>query len=164
MKLAFKGEFPKRTAIVVVVLALLATVVTGREKPSVAVTEPAAKIETKIEAAEDIDVEKLVRREGEGTKADPFAARTFAPEPAAAGAQAPQKPTAPPLPFKYLGKAIENGKLSVFLARGEDSYSVEPGTKIGGEYRVDKVSETAVTFTYLPLKTKQTLDIPAVNP
>ena len=163
MKFAFKGEFPKRTAGVVVVLALLATVVAGREKPSIPAIEPAAKIQTKIEASEDIDVEKLVRKESEGTKADPFAARTFAPA-AAAGPQAPEKPTAPPLPFTYLGKAIENGKLSVFLARGEDSYSVEAGTKIDAEYRVDKVSETAVTFLYLPLKTKQTLDIPAVNP
>ena len=51
----------------------------------------------------------------------------------------------------------------MFLARGEDSFSVHGGQKLDAEYRVDKVSETAVTFTYLPMKTKQTLDIPAVN-
>lgn len=163
MKLSFKGQLPKRAAIVVVVLGLLASVVAGREKPSLGVLEPAARVDTKIEAREDIDVEKLARAESEAVRTDPFAARSFGAPSAASGAQAPHKPTAPPLPFKYLGKALENGKLSVFLARGEDSYSVESGSKIDGEYRVEQVSETAVTFVYLPLKSRQTLDISAVN-
>jgi hypothetical protein len=91
---------------------------------------------------------------------DPFARRSFAPKAEAA-------PTAPPLPFRYVGKMIEDGRLEVFLARGEESYSVTAGSKrgekLGTEYRVDKVTENRVTFTYLPLKIQQTLEIPAVN-
>jgi hypothetical protein len=35
---------------------------------------------------------------------------------------------------------------------------VSPGQRIG-EYRVDKVTEAEVVFTYLPLKTKQSLPL-----
>jgi hypothetical protein len=76
-------------------------------------------------------------------------------------------PTAPPLPFRYLGKMIEDGELQVFLARGEESYTLREGQKKGQkvdeQYRVDKVTGNQVTFTYLPLKIQQTLEIPAVN-
>jgi hypothetical protein len=95
--------------------------------------------------------------------ADPFARRSFAPAQGASQAADATTPAAPPLPFAYLGKAIEDGKLEVFLSRGEQSYSVRAGQKIDGEYRIDKVTQNSVSFTYLPLKTRPTLDIPAVN-
>jgi hypothetical protein len=40
---------------------------------------------------------------------------------------------------------------------------VRAGDKLDGYYRVAKVTESTVTFVYLPMKTKQTLEIPAVN-
>ncbi len=171
-----------RIALPVVALGLIASVVVGREKPSEAPQEPVARMNTRIAPAEkplsdaDLDPARLVRpalEEGKVTAdANPFSRRSFEPPQAAAGAaagapEAPAPPEAPPLPFTYLGKVIEDGKLSVFLARGEDSYSItagqKRGQKIGNEYRVDKVTESSVSFTYLPMNTKQTLDIPAVN-
>jgi Tfp pilus assembly protein PilP len=89
---------------------------------------------------------------------DPFAPRSFS-RPEAGGQPAkPQKPVAPPLPFRYLGKMIEDGKLNVFLARGDESLAVRAGQKLG-EYRVDKVTDSEIVFTYLPLKTKQSLPL-----
>ena len=41
--------------------------------------------------------------------------------------------------------------------RGEELISVAEGQKLG-DYRVDKVGESSIAFTYLPLKTKQRLD------
>jgi hypothetical protein len=164
-----------RVAVPIAVLALIASVVTGRERPSAAVVEPAARINARVEAKQpdakeqELDLSQLVRPaqdEGGQPGANPFARRSFAPNAAPQAAQA-AAPEAPPLPFRYVGKMIEDGKLAVFLSRGEDSYSVHAGQKRGQkideQYRVDKVTETSVTFTYLPLKTKQTLDIPAVN-
>jgi hypothetical protein len=140
-------------------IGLLASVVAGREKPSApALVEPAARIETRIE----LDLARLENRSGgEEAKADPFAQRSFAPPQARAPERAapPPKPTAPPLPFAYLGKVIEDGKLSVFLARGDENLSVSAGDTIGGEYRVDAVTESEIRFTYLPLKTKQSLPL-----
>ena len=132
----------------------VASTTAGREKPAApAVVEPAARLEARIE----LDLTKLEERAHEGAKADPFAQKSFAP-PAEAAPPPPAKPTAPPLPFAYLGKVIEDGKLAVFLARGEESLSVKAGDTVG-EYRVDAVTENEIRFTYLPLKTKQSLPL-----
>jgi hypothetical protein len=158
-KLDMRKYARRDVAIVLAALALLGGVVMGREKPAVELVleKPSAPV------VEDIDISRLQRPESAKPVADPFAQKSFAPAPQQQGAPQEAKPSVPPLPFKYLGKAIEDGKLEVFLARGEDSYSVRAGQKIGDEYRVDKVTEKAVTFTYLPMKTKQTLDIPEVQ-
>ena len=47
--------------------------------------------------------------------------------------------------------------------RGADHYHVAPGQVIDRTYRVERVTETAVTFTYLPLGTRQVLAVPALN-
>lgn len=164
-----------RVAVPVLALGLIASVVTGRERPATSAAEPAARIDTRLQASPraeemDLDLSKLARG-AEETKpedarpVDPFARRSFSPrEPGPQAAHAPAAaPSAPPLPFVYLGKAIEDGKLEVFLSRGDKSYSVHAKQKLDDEYRIDKVTETSITFTYLPLKTRQTLDIPAVN-
>ena len=143
-------RFLKPFGLAVAVLALLASVVAGRERPTLA-------LET-ARPAEGLDLSKLERAAaGAVPGADPFAPKNFSP------AQAPQqaaraRPEAPALPFRYLGKLIEDGKLSVFLANGAESLSVAAGDRIG-EYRVDKVTESEVQFTYLPLKTKQSLPL-----
>jgi len=161
-----------RLAIPVLALVLVASVVTGREKPASVPPEPVRKMTSRIEVQDaDLDLEALRRPQREEGKvaaaADPFARHSFAPAPAPQqhAAAAPAAPVVPPLPFKYLGKVIEDGKLPVFLARGDDSFSLEAGRKqkLDEQYRVDKVTESAVTFTYLPMNARQTLDIPAVN-
>jgi hypothetical protein len=165
----FQRDLPPRAGIAVVALVMLAGVVTGREKPAEApVVEPVARINTKVEAVEDLDLRKLDVREKEMNlgSADPFAQRSFAPSAppqAKEGKSAPEKPVAPALPFKYVGKIIDEGKLSVFLTRGDDSYSVKAGESIDGEYRVEKITDSSVTFVFLPLKTRQELQIPVVN-
>jgi hypothetical protein len=169
----FSRREAMRLAIPVLALVLVASVVTGREKPSSAPVEPVRKVSSKVEVSDaDLDLELLKRPQREegkvGTAGDPFARNSFAPPQAvqqAAQAAPPQPPQAPDLPFKYLGKVIEDGKLSVFLARGDDSFSLQAGKKqkLDEQYRVDKVTESSVTFTYLPMNARQTLDIPAVN-
>ena len=164
-KKAFSRKQILRAAIPIAGLALIASVVAGRERPSVpAPAEPARQIDARVRASDDLDLDKMFRAENDDARpvVDPFARKSFSPEPAAAEAPA-QPPAAPPLPFRYVGKMIEDGKLAVFLSRGDDSYSVHSGQKIDAQYRVDKVSRTQVVFTYLPLKTRQTLDIPSVN-
>lgn len=159
-----------RIAVPVAVLALIASVVAGRERPAGPAVEAAPRAQQRIQT-EELDLSKLFRTEEAEQSAapavDPFARRSFAPAARPQQAAAPAAPVAPPLPFRYVGKLIEDGRLQVFLARGEDSFSVSAGGKRGqkldGDYRIDQVTETKIVFTYLPLKTRQTLDIPAVN-
>ncbi|MEA3195183.1 MAG: hypothetical protein QOD26_3516 [Betaproteobacteria bacterium] len=147
----------KPAGIAVTVLALLASVVAGRERPATVAAEPAARIDSRVQLGE-LDLSKLERAApGTAPAADPFAPKSFAP-PQAQQSATPAKPQAPELPFRYLGKLIEDGKLSVFLANGAESLTVTAGAKIG-DYRVDKVTESEIQFTYLPLKTKQSLPL-----
>lgn len=140
----------KPFGIAVAVLALLASVVAGRERPGITAT-----IEAPVSS---IDLSRLDRAKADAPAADPFAPKNFAPQQPEQRAAAPAKPEAPPLPFRYLGKLIEDGKLSVFLANGEESVTAKSGERIG-DWRVDKVTENEVQFTYLPLKTKQSLPL-----
>jgi hypothetical protein len=69
----------------------------------------------------------------------------------------PPPPQAPPLPFTYMGKLIDDGRIVVFLTQGEDNYVVRPGDTIDRTYRVDAVTEESLSLTYLPLGQKQQL-------
>ena len=102
--------------------------------------------------------------------ADPFAA-----PPAAATAPRPvaprvlpvvapvvtPAPSAPPLPFKFLGRVSGEANSSrpqtVFLALGKQVLRVQVGDTLMGQYRVDALEEGAVRFTYLPLSEQQSL-------
>ena len=161
MNLAFlKTDLPKRATLAVLALVLVASVVTGREKPSLAVVEKVSRIETKVEVGDDIDLSKLERSAAQGApQNDPFARRSFAPPVQQVASAEPAKPLAPPLPFRYMGRLIENGKTEVFVLRGDDIISIAPGQKIDADYRVDAVTETAIRMTYLPLKTRQSLEL-----
>ena len=141
-----------RIAFFVLSLALLAGVVVGREKPleNLLTRKPPSEL--------DIDLSRLEKRETEMPASDPFARRSFGAPPAEQAA-APARPEAPPLPFRYMGKVIEDGKTEILLLRGADHFSVAAGQKIDAEYRLDKVSASALTFTYLPMKQKQTLEL-----
>ena len=143
----------RRIAIAVGAAVLVAGVVAGRERPALEL------VETRAAAAQTALDEVDSGKPDEATLPlnDPFAMRNFAPR------QEPQpvqqaKPTAPPLPFKYFGKLTEGGKTETFVMQGDDLISIAAGQKIG-EYRVDKISEASIAFTYLPLRTQQTLDL-----
>ena len=69
------------------------------------------------------------------------------------------KPTAPRLPFKYIGKLIENDVIKLFLMEGEALHIVSQGDKIGKNYRLKQVDEQQISLLYLPLNTTQTMSI-----
>ena len=151
----------KKVLVLIAVVGAAASVVAGREQSSYSAPRAsAARSDTRAVATEQINLSKLQARADEGAKLDAFAPRNFEPPapPAAEGqAQAPAKPAGPPpLPFKYAGRMIDGPKLEIFLEQGQEFIAVEPGQRIG-EYRLDKVTDEQIVFTYLPLKTKQTL-------
>ena len=141
-----------KIAFVVASLALLAGVVVGRETPTQVI------IEGKKQEA-DFDLARLERRQAEPPAGDPFAPRSFGAPEAAAVAVAQPKPEAPAMPFRYMGKVLDNGQLEILLLRGDEHFVVRPGQKIDAEYRLDKATASALTITYLPMKARQTLEI-----
>ena len=102
------------------------------------------------------------RREGEGEPGkkaealgiDPFRAKSWyvAPPP-----PPPPKPTAPPLPFKYVGQLVEEGETRVFITSQNRQLVIKVGDTVDGSYAVEEISPGQVVFVYLPLKERQVL-------
>jgi len=70
----------------------------------------------------------------------------------------PPKPTAPPLPFTYMGSYAPNGSKPVFfLTQGDRVYDVHIGDTLDNTYTVDAFNNGALTFTYKPLNQQQQL-------
>ena len=171
MKIALpRTQAAKGATAIAVTLIAIAGVVTGREKPALEIVEAKQPKAETVAAERQIDLEKLQRSASAALGVDPFAPRSFAPRPARqAGAPgegngaAAQPPAAPALPFTYFGRLTENGKTEVFVMRGDDVISISAGQKIDDEYRVDAVSESSIVFTYLPLKTRQSIELGEAN-
>jgi len=72
-------------------------------------------------------------------------------------------PTAPPLPFKFLGKQKIGNEIKVFLAEGQKTLVVAESTKIGSQYVVESISPPKMTLVYLPLNIKQDIAIGVFN-
>lgn len=69
----------------------------------------------------------------------------------------PPPPTAPPMPFSYLGRYEEAGRLIILLVRGERIYTVSQGEVIESTYRVERLAGGWLEMTYLPLNIKQSI-------
>jgi hypothetical protein len=95
-----------------------------------------------------------------GKQCEPLPAATFMPVRLALQAPAqPSAPSAPPLPFRYIGKLVQDGRAEIWLMRGERHFSVAPGDSLGRDYRVEQVTDTEVLITYLPLNVQQSLPL-----
>jgi len=112
------------------------------------------------ERVPELRLELLGSRTSPAPAGDPFQARSWAPPP---DAEAPRRrlppppPQAPPLPFAYMGKLVEDATTTVFLSRQDRNYVVRAGDTIEGTYRVERVADDGLVVTYLPLKIQQTL-------
>ncbi|PWF40453.1 secretion system X translation initiation factor [Massilia glaciei] len=70
---------------------------------------------------------------------------------------APVQPSAPPLPFTFMGKLVEAERLTVFLVKQERVYMASEGDVIDDTYKLEKIEPGRLTLLYLPLKTVHTL-------
>jgi len=71
----------------------------------------------------------------------------------------PVAPSAPPLPYSYIGKKSEGGVWEVYLALGEEIRVAKPNTVMDQHYRVDRIAPPTLALTYLPLNQAQNMSI-----
>lgn len=69
----------------------------------------------------------------------------------------PPQPVAPPLPFTYLGKMMEEDKITVYVTNAGRNYALKGGEVIDGIYTVQSIDSQKIIFNYIPLKTEQIL-------
>lgn len=107
-----------------------------------------------------LSLNQLGHRDPKDTDIDPFPSTNwFVPPPPPPPALPPQ-PTAPPLPFQYVGKLEEiGGNTIVYLAKGNESFAISPGDKFDDNYQFVSVEQGQMLITYLPLSIKQRLPI-----
>ena len=96
------------------------------------------------------------------SKAPLFETRSWQPPPPKIVAQKPPPPpppTAPPMPYRFVGRMLQDGQVFVFLAKGDSVVTVKQGDTLDGVYRVESVTETQVALTYTPLGQQQTIAV-----
>src|SRR5712691_277722 len=96
--------------------------------------------------------------------ADPFSAQSWLPrrKPAVVSS-APPEPVTPPLPYRFAGQFHRESGIEVYVARGEEIFPVKEGDTLDGQYKVDSVSATEVSFIYLPSGARQTIQFSALR-
>ena len=95
---------------------------------------------------------------------DPFGRQDWTPPPPPPPKPGPPPPpVAPPLPFTFIGKSLEEGKWEVYLASGERTHIAVEGGVIDGAWRVERIAPPLLTLTYLPLNQVQQLNIGAFD-
>jgi hypothetical protein len=118
----------------------------------------------RADAVPEVRLDLLGKRAAVAPAGDPFRAQSWEPpveQRVRRAAPPPPPPQAPPIPFAYMGKLVDEGTTTVFLARADRNYVVRAGDTIDGTYRIEKVGDEALEFVYLPLKAKQTLPFTA---
>lgn len=180
MKIDARQRWIALAALLMAALTAAAWVREADRKNSTEIVEPPARTR-QVPVARGADpatpdrvhLEKLRGRDPDPNANDAFATRSWrkpapkaaatAPVAAAALPAAPSPPTAPPgappLPFTYMGRLLSEETNAVFLTQGERNLVVHEGEIIESTYRVDKVSETRLTFTHLPSGVQQHLPI-----
>lgn len=100
---------------------------------------------------------------------DPFAPRGWQVLPpvvsekvvtAAAAVVAPPVPTAPPLPFQYMGSMNEEGRQTIYLGHGDQALVAHAGEVIAQTYKVIEINGREIQFEHLPTGQRQLLGLP----
>lgn len=153
--------------------SLAAAALVGEEDASVvAALVPAASNQSSHREANEVrsplpslQLAKLTRAETSEPEQDPFAGKSWyipPPPPPPQKVQEVPQPSAPPLPFHYMGQLHEEGEpVMVYLTQGTRAYSVHQGDTLDDTYRLDSVTPGQLVLTYLPLNIKQALNIAA---
>lgn len=90
---------------------------------------------------------------------DLFAARHAPQPPPNTLVNAVAAPSAPALPFRYVGKQWDGQAWEVYAVAGDQTYVLREGMTLDGQYHVDRIAPPHATLTFLPLGTAQNLTI-----
>src|SRR6266851_9851582 len=94
---------------------------------------------------------------------DPFSPHSWTPRSKPAPVSAAPAPVAPSLPFRFAGQLQRDSGIEVYLARGEEIFTAREGDTLDGQYKVESVNATEVSFVHLPSGTRQTIQFSALK-
>lgn len=121
-----------------------------------------------LSSTEDLDITQLQRNKNNVALTNLFSVLIPPPPPLPIVMSpqvelAPPQPVAPPLPFRFLGRLIDHDRTVVFVAHDSLNFSLHLGDTVENLYRVEAMDENQMTFVYLPLDERQTLNMGRPN-
>ena len=143
-------------------------VVAPKERKTAAVqtATPAVREIGRQQSTADIDVLKIRGREGEEDMKSIFTRPHWlaAPEPERVVAPVIEAPPpvqeqAPPLPFRVMGRYIEDGQEIIFLQYNDQALLARVGEQLLDQYRIESLAGGVMTIVYLPLNERQVLQV-----
>ena len=116
--------------------------------------------DTQVDAP-SLDLDRLRHRELIGTEVDTFRVKSWYVPPPPPPPEPPPKPTAPPLPFQYMGRTeeVQSGATLIYLTNGGEFYTIKVGDRFADSYQLERIERGALHIRYLPLSIHQTLPI-----
>lgn len=69
----------------------------------------------------------------------------------------PPLPSAPSLPFTFIGRMVDGNEVILFLSKNGRQYTVKANDVLDDTYRLDKITDSDAVLTYLPMNIQQTL-------
>lgn len=122
---------------------------------------PPSEAATTVRVPEDQDLHLKVRPRESQPYFNLFAAPVKAKQSAALEALKPELPSAPLLPFKYMGVIEESGELKVILEDGDDVLALKAGDHFAEHYKLISINKAAgnIEILYLPMNIMQTLAV-----
>lgn len=76
----------------------------------------------------------------------------------------PAVPKVPVMPYRYAGKVLHEGRMKIFLAKGDEVIAIRKGDTLDRVYRVQSIEKTRITLLYLPLARRQTIPVDSALP
>jgi hypothetical protein len=168
----------KRLVWLILIATLVAAYFAPRAEEVVVMTPAKAAIHTiqKVsldtrgaQRAEPGEVELQIRpRQSDQDLGNVFASHSWAPAPEPSKKISeepapPPPPEAPPLPFRFLGRLVEDGKTAYFLQFNDRNLVMHIGDTVDKTYVLEGSNGGTLTFAYLPLNKKQTLAVGEVD-
>lgn len=109
--------------------------------------------------SEPPDILDIRARKGLSEVRDAFSTRSWTPHPVAPAITKPAAAELPPLPFRYLGKQVKSGQLTLFLTDSQQTYIALPGAVLDEIYQITRLESHEITMKHLPSGKTQILSI-----
>lgn len=76
---------------------------------------------------------------------------------------APIEPQVPAVPFRIVGRYVDDGVTGMFVQYNDRTLLARVGEMIGDDYKVDSIDGQNLTVVYLPMNVSQTISTGAEN-
>lgn len=107
-----------------------------------------------------LSLNQIKQSRTDGDNSDLFNTKSWYVPPPPPPKAPPPAPTAPPLPFTFLGKVQKpDGTFTLFISDQNRVYLVHGGETLKKVYHVDGIENGKLALTYLPMKEKQYLEL-----